>query len=310
MLKVVPDYYKDFKCIGGSCKHNCCIGWEIDIDKETLDCYKAVKGKLQDKLKACIDEKPTPHFILGNSERCPFLNKNNLCDIIIEEGENRLCKICAEHPRFHNSLPGRTESGLGLVCEEAARLIITKESPVRLEISGVDDGTYDEIIALRDEIIFLLQERSLPLEIRFNKAFALLNSDFALPSLKAFARLLMSLERLDESWTKILNFFLENYREEKSKKFADFINSRLNEYEQLSVYLVYRHLANSRDLPECELYLKFAAVVTEFIYCLGQTVFEKTGDFSLETQLEIIRLFSGEVEYSDENMEIIIDSLI
>ena len=31
-----PSYYKKFKCIADKCHHNCCIGWEIDIDDEAL----------------------------------------------------------------------------------------------------------------------------------------------------------------------------------------------------------------------------------------------------------------------------------
>lgn len=32
----VPSYYKDFKCIAGSCKHTCCEGWEIDVDEASV----------------------------------------------------------------------------------------------------------------------------------------------------------------------------------------------------------------------------------------------------------------------------------
>ena len=32
-----PDYYRDFKCSAGNCKHSCCIGWEIDIDEDTAN---------------------------------------------------------------------------------------------------------------------------------------------------------------------------------------------------------------------------------------------------------------------------------
>ena len=31
-----PSYYRQFRCIGSDCTDNCCIGWEIDIDPETL----------------------------------------------------------------------------------------------------------------------------------------------------------------------------------------------------------------------------------------------------------------------------------
>ena len=42
MKIIVPDYYKDFKCLAGDCKHSCCIGWEVDIDADTLE-YKGTK---------------------------------------------------------------------------------------------------------------------------------------------------------------------------------------------------------------------------------------------------------------------------
>mgnify|MGYP006874698003 CR=1 FL=1 len=44
---VYPDYYKEFKCIAGECRHSCCIGWEIDIDEET---YKRMKATIMDNL--------------------------------------------------------------------------------------------------------------------------------------------------------------------------------------------------------------------------------------------------------------------
>ena len=40
MIMLVPNYYKDFLCIADKCRHSCCIGWEIDIDEETLEFYE------------------------------------------------------------------------------------------------------------------------------------------------------------------------------------------------------------------------------------------------------------------------------
>ena len=36
MKRVVPDYYADFACVAGACRHTCCVGWEIDIDPDSL----------------------------------------------------------------------------------------------------------------------------------------------------------------------------------------------------------------------------------------------------------------------------------
>ena len=41
-----PSYYKNFRCIGSVCTDNCCIGWEIDIDEDTLAFYRAQTGTI------------------------------------------------------------------------------------------------------------------------------------------------------------------------------------------------------------------------------------------------------------------------
>lgn len=39
-----PAYYKAFRCIGSDCTENCCIGWEIDVDEDSLAYYETVPG--------------------------------------------------------------------------------------------------------------------------------------------------------------------------------------------------------------------------------------------------------------------------
>ena len=69
MKIVTPSYYKKFKCIGSKCKHNCCIGWEIDIDKSTMDKYSSIDGELGARLKKSISKKGEyPHFILARGK--------------------------------------------------------------------------------------------------------------------------------------------------------------------------------------------------------------------------------------------------
>ena len=36
MIFRTPDFYRDFHCIADRCSDSCCIGWEIDIDPDTL----------------------------------------------------------------------------------------------------------------------------------------------------------------------------------------------------------------------------------------------------------------------------------
>ena len=127
MRITAPDYYNEFSCIAGACRHSCCIGWEIDIDGETLAFYDGIGGELGQRLQKNICREGGAHFCLDEKERCPFLNGQGLCDIIIEQGEEALCQICDDHPRFRNFFSDREEIGLGLCCEAAAQLIVSRK---------------------------------------------------------------------------------------------------------------------------------------------------------------------------------------
>lgn len=124
-----PDYYDKFQCIAGACSDSCCVGWEIDIDEERREMYRSLEGDLGERMRRCVDWEDG-HFILqGKEERCPFLNQEKLCDLILELGEGVLCEICREHPRYYEWYDGWTEVGVGLCCEAAARLILEQEAP-------------------------------------------------------------------------------------------------------------------------------------------------------------------------------------
>lgn len=98
-----------------------------------------------------------PHFRLTPDERCPFLLDDGLCRMIKHYGENMLCRICADHPRFRNYWSDRIELGLGLVCEEAARLILCREHAAKLIM--LDEKEDEETTPLTDTEQWLLAFR-------------------------------------------------------------------------------------------------------------------------------------------------------
>lgn len=302
---IYPDYFPEFKCIKGECKHNCCIGWEIDIDPDSLDFYANLDGKLGERLKNSISNDDTPHFILSQNERCPFLNDNNLCDIIIELGEEHICDICTEHPRFNNDLPDRIEKGLGLTCEAAGKIILSKKEPVKL-IGSFESN--DEIIILRDRVITLLQDRSKTISQRIIDMLDLCGTSMPERSLEYLIDTLLSLERLDDAWTDILNKL--KCSDPDFDSFDSYMVSRQTEYEQLLVYLIYRHFANSFDLEDASARASFAAFGYDIIHRIGAMMYEKNGSFTFEDQVELARLFSSEIEYSQDNLDILFDEMI
>ena len=99
MKLYAPKYYEKFVCIADRCRHSCCIGWEIDVDRETAEKYKKMTDGYGLEIKKSLSHKGTTHFKLKKDDRCPHLNDHGLCKIILNVGEDCLCEICREHPR-------------------------------------------------------------------------------------------------------------------------------------------------------------------------------------------------------------------
>ena len=287
MSVYVPNYYKDFACIADACKHNCCIGWEIDIDKDTYAYYKSVPGAFGARLNSSICAGETPHFALGEGERCPFLNGQGLCDIITELGEDKLCQICSDHPRYRNYLPDRTEMGLGLCCEAAAKLILTREEKTEMVLYSGEEITWDiPFITLRAQMLEILQDRSQSMRERVGSYYKQLRMMVPYKPLEQWCAFYLTLEQLDAAWTTRL----QNARETAYRP-----NDLM--LEQLICYFIFRHLAGGeRDKLYFER-MAFAVHATRFICALS------TSD---EDFLEVARMYSAEIEYSEENMQAVL----
>ncbi|MBE6882944.1 MAG: hypothetical protein E7489_08070 [Ruminococcaceae bacterium] len=297
MKTFVPDYYPDFKCIAEKCRHTCCAGWEIDIDEETAEYYKTVPGKFGKRLCENIDfGEECSCFVLKEKERCPFLNKNGLCDIIINLGETALCQTCADHPRFRNFFESRTEVGLGLCCEAAAKLILEKQSRTRLietENNGEEDIPPEEadFFALREKIFDAIFDENFSAEESAEKMLLLCKVVLPEKTFSEWAEIYLSLERLDESWTEILEKIKQCPQKPKIEDTAA--------TKQLLHYFAFRHLA---EAPFDGRLAERAAFAVLSFY-ITEKAAEQVGI------LEAARLYSSEVEYSDENIEILLNIL-
>ncbi len=306
MIEVCPEYYKDFKCIASQCRHSCCIGWEIDIDEESAERFKCVSGALGDKLRRCISEGEEPHFVLAENERCPFLNENNLCEIILELGEDAICQICTDHPRFRTYLSERTEIGLGLCCEEAGRLIIGREEPFSLIEEGEGAYTADEdaLMDIREEIFEIMGEDR-PLRCRMESALSLCGGEDISFDIREWAKFLLKLERLDESWTPCLERLAFSEYEERDVE--GLMESDSREFGNLFNYFIYRHFFSALDDGDIVSKVAFAALSCRIIAAL--CLAHGSGG-ELETIVEYARMYSSEIEYSDENLGLIFDELM
>lgn len=172
----VPNYFKEFNCIGSDCPSTCCEGWGIVIDDEAYEKYRNVKGKFGERLKEniTIDEDNDRVFTLKGDNTCSFLNENKLCDIYTEIGEEYLCYTCRQYPRYTEEFGNLKEVGISLSCPEAARIILKDSKKVTFELSEDDEelSSYNDINATlfyelmqcRTIILKLLQREDLTLD--------------------------------------------------------------------------------------------------------------------------------------------------
>lgn len=294
-MTVVPSYYTAFSCIADRCRHSCCVGWEIDIDDVTAARYEAVEGAFGDRLRRAVHRGEDGCFMtLTEDERCPFLNGRGLCDVILTLGDGALCDICRDHPRFRRDYTDRTEWGLGLCCEAVAELLLTWQEPVRLLTDAGEspppavDPDDDALLTARDAAIAVAQDRSLPLAARED---ALLRRwSVRLPDDGAVWRAWYSpLERLDPAWDDALATLTSAPSHPLSVSDTAF--------EQLLVYFLYRQLPPSLEDGCFAERVGFAVLSVRMLRRLcaayGGTV---------DALAELARLYSAEIEYSDENI--------
>lgn len=305
------NFFQNFHCIAGDCKHSCCIGWEIDIDEDTLELYRKTDGEFGRRLSENIDMTDAPHFALTKDERCPFLNDKNLCDIILNLGEESLCQICSDHPRFRSFFSDRTEIGLGLCCEAAAKQVLSFKEKAEEVVLEDDNGgeTLSEfeksILAARKELFSIAQDRSIPFSARLQALSEYASTKAADKSLRAWAAFYKSLERLDNAWDKQLDTLYRSGKSEKNQLAA----LPDTPFEQLSVYFLYRHLPNAEDLADLKKRVAFTVLSCQTLRALCAAALSENKSFSIDLLADLARMYSAEIEYSEENMDAVLGIL-
>ncbi len=302
MVNYTPHYYKDFKCIADKCRDSCCIGWEIDIDPDTLDMYMSIDGEIGELLRSniTVSEDGSDCFRLTENERCPFLNENNLCKLILLGGDSMLCGICRMHPRFVNEYGSRCETGIGLCCEEAARIILTDDKPFELigeKQETSPDPELEAFINLRQKLFDITESGgstdNMSAEL-LKEGAAAENISFIIKSDNENIRFIRSLEPLNEQWQSVAARLSE-------AESCSYSNAHQKEYAALMKYYIFRYFLNA--FHDGEIFLKTALAVFS---ARAVTYIMKSAGMSF---IDSACLWSKEIEYSAENMEAIYDYL-
>ncbi|MBR2930461.1 MAG: flagellin lysine-N-methylase [Clostridia bacterium] len=288
MSVFAPGYYGRFACIMDKCEHSCCYGWRLSLDDRTRDKYKSCTLAYGERLREFLGEDDEGGFIVtGSDMRCPHLDERGLCRVIIELGEEHLCDICREHPRFYNLTGDRIEVGIGASCPEAARIICSSRDYLPIMIEGHPVPELEVIeesvstLELRSSIYKDMEKTSFDeLEESLIKRLGISR---AVLSSRMMEEILSGLEYIDEGDRKLMLRAVQ-----EKKKLGD------AELKRIFAYFIYRHLTDCTSEADCAARVGFALFSTRVV--------EKMSELT-DSLDDALRMYSAEVEYSTENTD-------
>ena len=188
--------YDKFKCIADKCEFTCCKGWEINIDNST---YNKWKNENLDYLleKVEVKDKKEVYFInKENHDDCPFLDKQGLCDIVKNHGEEYLSLTCHTFPRIENVFDDRRELSLSCSCKEVVEIISNLNKKINLSLENyirINDDLSE--LRIREALIYIMQQENISLEYKLIICFEMLLSILENESFNKKENLLEEIEK-------------------------------------------------------------------------------------------------------------------
>ncbi|HTW66401.1 MAG TPA: flagellin lysine-N-methylase [Bryobacteraceae bacterium] len=186
--RLQPRSYHAFRCIGAACEDTCCVGWIVNVDKQTYEAYQRCNdpelGPRLHELVTINTENPSSDSyarIALSGPDCPFLAEG-WCAIQKKLGEEYLSIMCSQYPRVMNVVDDVLQRSLDLSCPEAARVMLLDPNPMQfdeeegpsrdsrrghlsiLRTADVKSAKpYRHFREIRTFVIWLLQYRAYPL---------------------------------------------------------------------------------------------------------------------------------------------------
>lgn len=182
-----PEFVDEFRCIADKCTYTCCGGWDVMIDFETYNNYKALYEEIEN---GCFFDKGVNHYLKLENNICPFLNEKGLCKLVIEHGDDVLSYTCKSYPRvIMGSYDDVMEYSVDNACPAVLDLLRKFQAPLKFNLDNLGEqaeymGYSDEkqeYLAYRNQMIDLLQMQDMPLWTRlyliYDFSVQLRNSD-------------------------------------------------------------------------------------------------------------------------------------
>ncbi len=364
MIHRFPKYYKDFVCTADACRDNCCrTNWDIEIDDDTLGRYESAPDDIKVKLKSGVFFKDEVPVFKKRRGGCVWLDDKGLCSLYGEYGECYQSDVCRLFPRFSEYYGNIKESGIGLSCEEAARIIFTCEDDAALleeEISeeeyissDYDPGLAKIIFRMRDILMHITcipDTNNEALVITLNRICAEFQDYIDEYREGGEDEILAKLSGMEDKFTwesinetevgpdtvlskadEVFTFFSElpdirrgfdEVLESIGKRLEDedirqnigdrvgtfdlymYDNGRYGDYKRFMRYILFRYFAKA--VYDRDVILKGKMLISFYSFLkLYDFVrwFKNKKSFKLKDRISTAKIFSGEIEYSEDNMQ-------
>ncbi len=181
MNYIIPEYYRNFSCKCGECRHSCCDGWPIRISMKEYyqllgcNCSSSLRARLDCALKLSLSSSQETYAQIATDWQglCMLHRPDGMCALQAELGEANLPEVCRLYPRHVRRIGNIGECSCSNSCEAVVELLMQMHDPMQFETivlsinpvfeERLNHYSYDYI----GESITIVQNRSMPLEQRF-----------------------------------------------------------------------------------------------------------------------------------------------
>ena len=277
--------------------------------------------------------------------------------------------VCTQFPRFTEYYGSIKETGIGLACEEAERIIFTDRKPFSMDIEDIDeeeviDTEYDNVLAnylfkVRDLLFKMIDNESISLHnkmiymieigkhiqdlvnennteeiqniinllqqnnyeaLQLDKQNINIDENSSMYEVESILNAYSELEILNEQWQYYLDDMYDMLHSEDMspadysvlvKEFTEYIKDRNYEYSNMLKYFVFRYFMKAAY--DHDVFGKLQLSVTNYFVIRDMDIvkwLKNNREFSFEDRIETVHIFSREVEYSEDNLEVLAEEFI
>jgi len=158
--EIKTDYYDTFTCSADKCSFTCCQEWKIAVDDDTYIKWNRLSLTKQNNkyLDQYVKQKDGTRVIaLNEQKQCPFLNEQQLCNLVLNFGDEVLSETCAIFPRQIHEFADRKEYSLVSCCPEVVDLMNQQDKICFTK--NMFDMDEDILLQIRTMMITIMQNQ-------------------------------------------------------------------------------------------------------------------------------------------------------